>query len=406
MVSRILLSHPHATDVAKAAASALSKDMLAAFITGAAIRKDGWLGRVVQAVPHGPSVVDNRLLNGLSLGQLWSLPVVEFAARAAAKTAARIGSPQPSTYDALYLAHDAAVAAMPWPRRTDAIYAYEDGALWSFARARMMGALCLWDLPSPHWATVEGFYRQELERWPGAHPGRPPIEPAWKKTRKDAELDAAHHVMVASRFCQKSVVDVRPNANVHVVPYGFPVERFPQRESPPSGPFTVLSVGAHSLRKGTPYLLEAFKQARLKDARLMLVGSLNLSKSFLDGYAGLFTHVPSVPKASLGALYAQADVLCFPTLCDGFGLVIQEAMCTGVPVITTPNGGGPECVTDDEDGVLVPAQDVDGLVEALRRVASNRDAMVRLGIAARRRAERYTWADAGDALRACLGAIH
>jgi glycosyltransferase involved in cell wall biosynthesis len=94
--------------------------------------------------------------------------------------------------------------------------------------------------------------------------------------------------------------------------------------------------------------------------------------------------------------------LAFPTLGDGFGLVIQEAMCSGTTVVTTPCGGGPECITDGIDGWIVPPRDVDALAERLRYCAANRDRVFEMGRRARTRAERWTWRDAGEALVSAL----
>src|SRR4029077_21106891 len=161
-------------------------------------------------------------------------------------------------------------------------------------------------------------------------------------------------VSVASAFTKQSLENLDVRVPIIVASYGFPVESFAARTQRPSGPFTVLAVGSHDLRKGTPYLLEAWRRAAIPDAELHLVGPLRLSPAFLARYAGSFHHWPHVPKSQLGARYAAADVLAFPTLGDGFGLAIQEAMCSGTPVITTPCGGGPECITDGIDGWLTP----------------------------------------------------
>src|SRR6185312_14108876 len=132
---------------------------------------------------------------------------------------------------------------------------------------------------------------------------------------------------------------------VHVTPYGFPVEEFTARAAPPTGPFRVLSVGTHDLRKGTPYLLEAWKRA-----------------------------------------------------------AIPDAMCCATPVVTTPCGGGPECITDGVDGWIVPPRDVDALVHRFRAAAADRDACARVGRAARARAERGTWTEAGRSFLREIGA--
>ena len=191
-------------------------------------------------------------------------------------------------------------------------------------------------------------------------------------------------VSVASEFTRQSLERLDLRVPVVVASYGFPVDQFPARVRRPSGPFRVLAVGTHDLRKGTPYLLEAWRRAEIPDAELHLVGPLRLSKTFLDRYAGTFHHRPHIPKSELGDQYAAADVLAFPTLGDGFGLVIQEAMCCGTPVITTPCGGGPECITDGVDGWIVPPRDVDALVQRLRECAADRDRTYAVGQAARR----------------------
>ncbi len=108
------------------------------------------------------------------------------------------------------------------------------------------------------------------------------------------------------------------------------------------------------------------------------------------------------PKSELGARYATADLLVFPTLGDGFGLVIQEAMCSGNAGRHHPCGGGPECITDGVDGWIVPPRDIDALVERLRACAADRDRLHAVGRAARARAERWTWRDAGQALVSAL----
>jgi glycosyltransferase involved in cell wall biosynthesis len=306
------------------------------------------------------------------------------------------------TYDALFVAHDAAVSLMSWPSETTAVYAYEDGALWTFRRAARRGLQRIWDLPLPHYLMIQELWDQETRRWPGAIDGAPHGEPDWKRRRKDEELALATMVSVASTFTKSSLERLQLSAPVVVTPYGFPVDEFSLRRQPPSGRFTVLAVGTHDLRKGTPYLLEAWKRAAIPEAELHLIGPLRLAKSFLDDYAGHFRHSPHVPRSELTTHYAGADVLAFPTLGDGFGLVIQEAMCSGTPVVTTPCGGGPECITDDVDGWLVPPRNIDALAERLRACAADRDRAFAVGQAARRRAERWTWDDAGRSLARAL----
>jgi glycosyltransferase involved in cell wall biosynthesis len=400
-MTSLLVSHPHAAAVASALASALEVEgQLALYATGLAAvpgtRRWNWLARVVAKRPE----LANRLVVGVAPAHLRSLGALEAALRAGAAAARLVGG-RASTYDALFVGHDRAVAAMGWPQGVTAAYAYEDGALKTFERARREDVARVYDLPSPHHATVEQMWREEARRWQEAV-DRVPVEPAWKKKRKDSELGLASAVCVASGFTRRSIEGIVV-APVAVVPYGFPTSQFTPGEEPrPNGPFTVLAVGAQSVRKGTHYLLEAWRQVGLRDARLRLVGSMRLPAAFLFRYAGLFEHVPYLPRSRLAAEYRAADLVAFPTLCDGFGLVIQEAMCCGTPVVTTPCGGGPECITEGVEGWIVPERNVEALAAVLAAAAADRDRTRRMGRAARARAESWVWAAAASALVGAL----
>lgn len=394
-MTSVLVSHPHAAAVAVAAAGALERSAaLARFVTGIAGVRGTLRGRLIDLAAARSPVAANRLLSDVDPSHLGSLAAVELIARSLGRLAGVTGG-RLKGYDALFALHDAAVAALPWPTEATTVYAYEDGALLTFRRASRRGLGRVLDLPLPWWRTIEELWIRESERWPGAMGERPPIEPAWKKSRKDAELAIADAVSVASAFTRESLERAGCEKPVFATPYPFPVSRFRRRAAAPAGPFTVLSVGTQDLRKGTPYLLEAWRRAGLQDARLRLVGRMGLARAFLDRYAGLFEHVRALPRTRLEPEYQAADLLAFPTLGDGFGLVMQEAMCCGTPVVTTRCGGGPECITSGEDGLIVEERSVDALVEALRWAATNRDRLHEMGIAARRRAEGYATEEFG-----------
>ena len=390
----ILVSHPHVASVsARLAEQLAAQGKLAGYFTGLAFAGESRLGQVATALASRRPVLRNRILANLPARGLHSQPAVEMGARFAGRVWAGAGA-RFSVYDAVFVAHDAATAWARWPRGTTSVYAYEDGALRTFRRAAGQDMTRIWDLPTPHHQTTQEIFRDEARRWPNAALGPPHQEPVWKQRRKESELALASKVCVASAFTKSSLARTETRLPIVVAPYGFPIEEFEPRTRPPSGPFRVLSVGSQDLRKGTPYLLEAWKRAAIPDAELMIVGPLRLAKPFLDRYAGLFENRPYVPRAALGRHYAAADLLVFPTLGDGFGLVIQEAMCTGTPVVTTPCGGGPECITDGVDGWIVPRRNIDALVERLRACAADRARTQAIGLAARERAERWTWQDA------------
>ena len=382
-MSAILVSHPHLSPFSAGVAASLARDgTLAGYFTGVAAARGAPSSLLVAALANKLPVARNRIVDDVPAKLLHALPVVELGARAVAAARRRLGHDL-KAYDLMFTAHDRIVSMLPWPRAT-AVYAYEDGAMWTFRRARRRGLERIWDLPLPHYLTIEETIRAEQARWPGAGGAAPYGEPAWKRARKDEELALATTVSVASAFTRRSLERTETQARIVVVPYGFPVETFGLRPRAPAGRFTVLAVGTHDLRKGTPYLLEAWKRAAIPSAELHLVGPMRLSEAFLEPYRDGFKHWPHLPKNKLAERYAAADLVAFPTLGDGFGIVIQEAMCCGTPVLTTPCGGGPESITDGEDGWVVPPRSVDALVDRLREAAANRDRVVAMGRAGAR----------------------
>ncbi len=73
----------------------------------------------------------------------------------------------------------------------------------------------------------------------------------------------------------------------------------------------------------------------------------------------------SVPHASLNQYYSTDNVFVFPSLVEGFGLVLLEAMACSIPVITTPNTAGPDIITDGLERFIIPIRDIEALKEKL-----------------------------------------
>lgn len=393
----VIVTHPHGTPVATGMSSGLeAAGRLAAYFTGVGGVKGTIQGRMLEAARAKWPEATNRLHAPDLRDRLRSLSAVESTARTLGAVVPWF-SAKVRSYDLIYGLHDLAVSWSRWPPKASAIYAYEDGASATFRRAASSGLARIWDLPTPHHLYLASMRADEGRRWPDLASASVE-EPAWKIERKRRELELASAVAVASRFTASSLPDTLGSRPVLVVPYGFPVDTFPPKRPRNDGPLVVIAVGSQSAPKGTHYLLEAWKRAGLKDARLRLIGPMRLPEAFVAGYRGLFEHVPHVPRALIGSEYRAADLLAFPTLGDGFGIVIQEAMCSATPVLTTPCGGGPECVTDGEEGWIVPPRDIDALVDRLRVASENRDALARMGVAARRRAETWGWREAAGLL--------
>lgn len=274
----------------------------------------------------------------------------------------------------------------------DAIYGYEDEAATTFEVAKQRGITCLYDLPIPYYKTSQRIQAEEAEIFPELTPAMPAVhEPEWKLKRKQKEVELADHIFVASSMSEKSLIDIGVTpGKISVIPYGAPVEYFqPQPKLDPT--FRVLYTGRLSPRKGAHYLLQAWKELKLPSAELLIVGSNMMPSNWFKIYQDYCRHVPSVSHMALNQYYCEADVLVFPSLVEGFGMVITEAMACGIPVITTPNTAGPDLITDGVEGFIVPIRNVEALKEKLEWCYKHRKELVEMGQAARLKAEELTW---------------
>jgi starch synthase len=390
---KIAVSHPHGNANSYNAALAFSENRwLQLFQTG--ILAGSPISRVMGSVSAD---LYQRTRNR----SYEEIPKAEKEAHVVFEALSRIGkrlrpaglTSQINWYDVLFGGHDFIVSRT---LRTDlnAVYAYEDGARRTFEAARRNGAATIYELPLGYYAGVAYELNYARTRWPNVHPVVC-CEPQWKQARKDAELRLADVVVVASEWARTSLrfSEVRDKAAIVKIPYGTPADRIDPRKQSPNGQFTVLFAGQLGLRKGVPHLIDAWEKLGLKDAQLLLAGSMNLPQDYINEHAASFEYLGARPRGELIELMKKVDLLAFPSLADGFGLVIGEAMACGVPVLTTRNTGGPEMISDEVEGWCVQAHSTDPLIERIEWAYSHRDALFEMGRRARQRAERWTWAD-------------
>jgi starch synthase len=232
-----------------------------------------------------------------------------------------------------------------------------------------------------------------------------PLPPARVIEQCAIEAREADRVIVPSDYVRDTMVAHGTDASrVFVLPYGVDTQRFhpPERPREPDGKFRVLFVGALTQRKGIKYLLEAAKRADIKGLELVCVGKLAGDPAAFAPYSGVFRHVRHVPFHEVHRLFQTADVFAYPSLHEGSAFASYEALASGLPVVCTPNTGS--VVRDGNEGFIVPVRDVDALVERLRRLARDPDLRARMALAARARAEEFTWTHYGARLSTWLDA--
>ncbi|MBK8030812.1 MAG: glycosyltransferase family 4 protein [Chloroflexi bacterium] len=152
--------------------------------------------------------------------------------------------------------------------------------------------------------------------------------------------------------------------------------------------FRVLYAGTLSLQKGIGYLLSACADLKLPNFELILAGPLHSeAKDLLSRYSGQFQYLGVVPRVRLSQTYAQASVLVLPSIQDGFGMVMAQAMACGVPVIATTNTGSRDLFTDGVEGFIVPIRDSQAIHEKILHLYHNPELRDKMAQAALRRVQ-------------------
>jgi glycosyltransferase involved in cell wall biosynthesis len=184
------------------------------------------------------------------------------------------------------------------------------------------------------------------------------------------------------------------------VPYGFPPVNKEKRiyGYGAGAKLKLLFVGGLSQRKGIANLFAAIGPLA-KHVELTVVGyKASENCKVLDKALAEHNWIPTLPHDKVLELMQQHDILVFPSLFEGFGLVMTEAMSQGTPVITTNRTAGPDIITHDLEGWLVEAGSTEALQAQIETLILNPKKVADAGKAAKESARKWTWDDYGQKL--------
>lgn len=280
-------------------------------------------------------------------------------------------------------------------RGAQAVYAYEDGAVSSFRRANALGLQCFYDLPTGYWRAARRLLEGEKQRWPAWASTMTGLNDSDEKLAlKDEELKLANRIFVASTFVANTLKEypgVLPP--VSIIPYGFPSVGLKREYSARKDgqKLKLLFVGKLSQQKGLADLFAAV-DALGHWVELTLVGHKGSADCpALDAALAKHRWYPTLPHTSVLELMRAHDVLLFPSLFDGFGLVITEAMSQGTPVITTDRSAGPDLIEHGHHGWLIEAGSPPAIQEAIEHLLAHPALVGKAGNEAWEKARSRPW---------------
>jgi glycosyltransferase involved in cell wall biosynthesis len=242
--------------------------------------------------------------------------------------------------------------------------AFANGAM---RRVKQDGGLAFLDSwtthPEDHWNLVAA----EQKRWGS----RCPPASRCYQDRAVESVAVADYIFTESTFVRQTYLK-RGFDPQRVLLCPLPVDLSlyqPAPEARPANrPFTILQTGGLSLRKGTPYLLEAFRLIRKEVPDAVL----RVQRHIRNDVVHVLRRNADLPLEWSGHLdfashvrrYQTSDLMLFPSVEDGFALVVAEALACGLPVITTTNTGASDLIRPGENGDIVPICDPKALADA------------------------------------------
>jgi glycosyltransferase involved in cell wall biosynthesis len=407
---KVIFSHPTGNANVRAALNGLSEaGILARFFTSIACFPDNTYDKLSRI--SGFSEFKKREFDSRLQSITKTKPFKELTRLAAMKAGVRSLVKHETgmfSIDAVYTSMDRYVAKQiknANPENISAVYAYEDGAKLSFEASKMRGLKCLYDLPIGYWRAARKLLSEERENrpeWASTLMGF--MDSDAKLAKKDEELRLADHIFVASSFTAATLKEYPSQlAPISIIPYGFP-QTNPGKayDLDKNRPLRVLFVGGLSQRKGIANVFEAVEGFG-KHVELTVVGhKLNDDCVALNKALAKHKWIPSLPHSGILQLMREQDVLVFPSLFEGFGLVITEAMSQGTPVITTERTAGPDLIQHGKNGWLIEAGSTEAIKTVIDQLMMDKSAIEAAGLAAIDTAAKRPWTSYGRELSAVI----
>jgi len=295
------------------------------------------------------------------------------------------------------------------------VYGYEHSSRFTFERARDLGLKVAYEMPAPETRFVQQILNAEMSRFPElrtAYHRYTAKREDRRNARRRAEWHCADIVIAASAYTKQSFASAGLDVGkVQIVPLGSPVvaarDEALRTAAAQNAPLTFLWAGTFGIRKGAHYLLEAWRAGGFgRHARLKVFGAVALPDRVLHPLPEGVELGGSISRTELMAHYRDSDALVFPTLCDGWGMVVTEAWSRGLPVITTDCAGAADLLKNGQNGLLIRAGDAHAIAESLNWCLANRDKLRAMRESALATAANWQWADYRVMLAGVLRRAH
>lgn len=396
--AKIIHAHPIVPPFVQHTARAYHEaDMLDKFMTTFYVHPEYWLSNLILKIyPGFKHELSRRALYGLPIDKVEDYPFKEILRTLSSRYGSAVTTDM--IWEWAETSFDRWVASR-LSNKHSAVHCYEHAGLASLQKAKQLGIMGIYEQPSQHHAFFTKVVQEQIAKFPNLKSAGTELlydaKAERRNQRRDEELATADLILCNSGFTKRTLLMAGVEAHkVEVIPYGFPepVEDFSAQTQEK---VIFLNAGTQNLRKAMHLLYSAWRKCNFPEeqAELWLIGKMALPEHLRNDMPGKVIIRDSIPRNELMEIYQQASVFVLPTLADGFGMVITEAMSRGVPVITTENSGGPDIITHQKDGLLIPAGDEEALISQMKWCVAHRHLLANMGVAALEKAASWQWSD-------------
>lgn len=213
--------------------------------------------------------------------------------------------------------------------------------------------------------------------------------------RYKKEIELSDYIFVPSKFVFNSYLDSDVNVDKLIrIPYGVDINKFKYTAKKTHElPIRLIYVGQVSYYKGLQHLFPIIRDRYKNKVLLTVVGSYDASDFLYKEYSDVdnihFTGY--IPYADLPSLYQEADAFIIPSLGEGYGMVILEALSSGLPVLCSANCGGNDAIINGYNGYEFKAGDDEDMVDKINDFIDNFSSLSDISENARATSLNYTW---------------
>lgn len=233
----------------------------------------------------------------------------------------------------------------------------------------------------------------------------PQVPRLWKKYVR-LIAHQANRIIFISQYCQQALGPIK-SVPTHIIPFGVDLKKFcdqnnnlPLRSKfnlPPDA-YVIFCVQRLDPWKKTEIIIEAIHHLVKTDEEIyLLIGGrgeqekylktkihqLNLEKNvFLTGF---------IPENEIPGYFHEADLFCFHSTYETFGLVLLQAMAAGKPIVAVRSTAIPELIEHEKTGLLVDPMNPEAMAEAIRCLIKNKNLAIKLGQQAKEKAQLFSW---------------